>query len=115
MNEIENMKIMLACNLGASTSILVKKMETVVEGSEKLKDKNIQIKALSVGEIEDHINDYDVILLGPQISHRLDELKKIADAHQKPIEVINSQDYGTMNAGNVIKEAIALKLKGNNK
>lgn len=111
MEDIKNMKIMLACNLGASTSILVRKMAAVVEKSEKLKDKNIVIEAHPVTDLSETIGDFDVILLGPQVSHRLGELKAIADEQNKPIEVINSQDYGTMNAENVVKEAISLKLR----
>ncbi|MEG0285961.1 MULTISPECIES: PTS sugar transporter subunit IIB [Vagococcus] len=102
--------ILLACNLGASTGVMVARMEEVVKNSEKLKDKDILISAHPAGELEEYIDKFDVVLIGPQISHRFEELKQIADAHGKPIEIINSQDYGTVNGGNIIKAAILLKL-----
>lgn len=107
----EKLHILLACNLGASTGIMVAKMEEIVRNSEKLKGKDIKISAQPAGEILEHIENYDVVLLGPQISHRFDELKQVADAYNKPIEIINSQDYGTVNGGNILKAAIALNLK----
>jgi len=100
--------ILLLCNLGASTGILVSKMKEVVNNSEKLKNKDIKIEARPAGELNEHITNFDVLLLGPQIGHRFDELKELADAHQKPIEIINSRDYGTMNAGNIVKQAIVM-------
>ncbi len=106
----EKLHILLACNLGASTGVMVGKMEDIVKNSEKLKGKDILIEAHPAGELREHIEAFDVVLLGPQISHRFDELAEIATAYHKPIEVINSQDYGTVNGGNILKAAIALKL-----
>lgn len=107
----DKLNILLACNLGASTGVMVGKMEEIVKNSEKLKGKEIRIEAHPAGELRDYIEEFDVVLLGPQISHRFAELKEIAMEYHKPIEVISSQDYGTVNGGNILKAAIALKLR----
>ena len=59
------MKIMLACNAGMSTSLLVQRMrkEAAAQGLDATIDANPLNKAL------EKIGDgYDVLLLGPQIS-----------------------------------------------
>lgn len=43
------------------------------------------------------IDDYDVVLLGPQIRFKLDEVKKTAEEHGKAAEVIDMRVYGMMN------------------
>jgi cellobiose PTS system EIIB component len=106
--------ILLLCNLGASTGILVSTMRDIVSKSEKLRDKDIKIEARPAGELNEYISNFDVLLLGPQIGHRFDELKEIADSYQKPLEIINTKDYGTMNGANILKQAILMDSQRNN-
>lgn len=96
------MKILLVCNAGMSTSMLVKKMETAA------KNKGIEatIEAYPLTEAEKIINDWDVVMLGPQVRHCLNQLKKVAG--DTPIEVINMRDYGMMNGENVLKRALEI-------
>lgn len=97
------MNIKLFCAVGMSTSMLVKKMQ------EAAKNKGIDAKiaAYSVNVFKDESKDADVILLGPQVSYMLNDLKSQTD---KPIDVIPLVDYGMMNGEKVID--FALKLKG---
>lgn len=92
------MKIMLVCGAGISTSMLMKKMLDYAKEHEL----DIDVKAYGYEEASDYFNDYDCILVGPQISYRLDELKSNTD---KPCAAINSIDYGMGNAENVIHAA----------
>lgn len=87
-------KILLACAGGFSTSMLVQKMQ------EAAKNRALDVEILAVGEgnIEDHL-DSDVLLLGPQIGHREEELSQ---ALSFPVFVIDSMDYGTMNGEAVL-------------
>nr|WP_073156820.1 PTS sugar transporter subunit IIB [Seinonella peptonophila] len=106
----QRLHILLVCNLGASTGVMVTKMKEIVKQSEKLKPIDIEIKAYPAGELEEHIQNFDVILVGPQIKHQFAQLSEIAKRYNKPIEVIDTQDYGMVNGGNILKSAILLKL-----
>ena len=95
-------KILLACAGGFSTSMLVQKMQ------EAAKSKGIDVEILAVAEnsIEDYL-DFDVLLLGPQIGHRLEDL---SIELTMPVYVIESIDYGTMNGEKVLNDTLS-KLK----
>ncbi|MDV4151375.1 PTS sugar transporter subunit IIB [Clostridium sp. AL.422] len=111
--DFERLHILLVCNLGASTGIMVAKMREICSNSRSLEGKDIKIDARPAGELEEYINLYDVILVGPQMRHKFRELKEIADFYKKPIEIINSQDYGLVNGGNILKAAILLRISNN--
>lgn len=96
-------KILLCCNAGMSTSLLVQKMQKVAQE----RGLDAEIHAYPITEIMSHMDQADVILLGPQISYALDDYKKQTD---KPIAVIPMMDYGRMNASKIIDDA--LKLMG---
>ncbi|MEG0669093.1 MAG: PTS sugar transporter subunit IIB [Clostridium sp.] len=107
----DRLHILLCCNLGASTGVMVNKMREIALKSEKLKGKDIRIEAHPAGEIQEYIDDFDVVLIGPQIKHRFADLKKVCDERNKPIEVIDTKDYGTVNGANILKQGIFLKLE----
>lgn len=88
--------IVLVCMAGMSTSLLVNKMReaAAADGYE------CEINAYATSAVGEYGGDADVILLGPQVRFQLDSIrKKFPD---KPVEVINMMDYGTMNGKNVI-------------
>lgn len=100
-------KIMLACAAGMSTSMLVEKMK------EAAKQQNIEvvIDAVSEGTAMKTVANYDVLLLGPQVSHLVRKFKPHCDELNIPVEAINMVDYGMMNGENVLNRAIQL-IKG---
>lgn len=98
------MNILLVCAAGMSTSLLVTRMEEAA----KSKNIDVHIEAHPVGSIEKFGDQADVILLGPQVRYQLKKLKE--QYPQKPVEVINMQDYGMMNGAKVLD--YALKLLG---
>ena len=65
------MKVLLICSAGMSTSLLVNNML-------KFADAGDVVDALPFGELEEKIDNYDVVLLGPQIRFKLKEVEKIA-------------------------------------
>jgi len=91
------MKILLVCSAGMSTSLLKELMmqECLKEG------KNYTICNLDLGIIEREIENTDVVLLGPQVKHALKRLVK-EYGYKIPIAVLKSEDYGTLNAKNII-------------
>lgn len=93
-------EILLVCNAGMSTSMLVKKMQDAA------KEANIEvhIEAKSVTEAKKNLEGIDIILLGPQIRYELNNIKAIAQ--DIPVEAINMQDYGMMNGKKVLEQAL---------
>ncbi|WP_040210926.1 PTS sugar transporter subunit IIB [Clostridium polynesiense] len=97
------MKILLACGAGLSTSILMKKIEKYCAE----KGEDLKIEAVPVNNVENYQNEYDCVLIGPQVSYRLNELKEILSI---PVAGIPSLDYAIGNADNVMK--LAHKITG---
>ena len=100
------MNIYLVCNAGMSTSILVKKMQ---EAAAKENMADVHIEAFSVEILDERVDAADVVLLGPQIRHMLEDVKKVVNG-KCPVDVIDMRDYGMIRGDKVL--AKALKLTG---
>lgn len=100
-----NLRIMLACAAGMSTSILVQRMEEAA----KAQGKDYKIWAVDQSSVESELGNFDVLLLGPQVRHILRKITAIV-GDAAPVEVIDARDYGRGNGANVV--ARAEKLAG---
>ena len=100
--------IMLACNAGMSTSMLVTKMKTVAESD--YSDKDIEIFAVPTANAEREVENrkIDVLLLGPQVKFLLDDFKEKFEPKGIKVDVINMQDYGLMKGDKVLSSALDL-------
>lgn len=96
-------KILLVCNAGMSTSMLVQKMKRVAA------EKNVEvtIEAIPSTDLTECWESADVILLGPQIGFMKDSVKETVE-NKIPVEVINTLDYGRMKADVVLDFALDL-------
>lgn len=92
-------RILLACGAGMSTSILVQRMEEAAQE----KGIEVMIDAVPETDIEDS-TDWDILLLGPQIGHRVLEFSETLPL---PVFVIDSMDYGLMNGEGVLNFALS--------
>ncbi|OON39411.1 PTS sugar transporter subunit IIB [Izhakiella australiensis] len=97
-------KILLICDLGMSTSLMVKKMQEAAEA----RSLRVEIAAKSVRDYKACVEEFDVALLGPQIRYKLPECQKIADEHGKKVACIDMMAYGTMKGDKVLEQALAL-------
>lgn len=93
------MKILLACNAGMSTSLLVQKMRKEAQAQ----GLDATIDAMPLGPALEGIKDYDVLMLGPQISYAKGDAEEAAEG--KPVRVIAMADYGRMNAKKILADA----------
>ena len=93
------MNIVMLCNLGMSTGMMVKKLE------QEAAKRNLEATVRAV-ELDEHLDGTDAILLGPQIRFALDDIKK--QAGSIPVMAIAPQDFGTMNAAKVLDELMKL-------
>ena len=96
-------KILLCCQAGMSTSLLVTKMK---EDAAK-RDLDVEIEALPMNEGLDKVGDVDVVLLGPQVGYTKGNFEKAA-AGRIDVIVIPMADYGRMNAKKINDEAMKL-------
>ncbi|MGT2785850.1 PTS sugar transporter subunit IIB [Streptococcus merionis] len=95
-------KILLVCNAGMSTSLLMTKMREYAETIHY----DIEVVAHPVAEVSDRGGDADVILLGPQVRFKLNDVKsKFPD---KPVETIDMMAYGTMDGKKVVEHVKTL-------
>lgn len=94
--------ILLVCNAGMSTSMLVNKMK------EEAKKQNleVEIEAKSLTEAKKDLSGVDCFLIGPQIRYELNNVK--AAAGNIPVDTINMQDYGLMNGKKVLETALKM-------
>ena len=66
-------RIMLACAGGMSTSLLMNKMK------EEADNRGLEVSVEAIGEktLEQHLGEFDVLLLGPQVCYVIPNVKKI--------------------------------------
>lgn len=97
------MNICLICNVGMSTSVIVKNMREAA--LERKLEANIE--AYSVEALDEIKDVADVILIGPQIRHMFLEIKHTVNG-VCPVGVISMRDFGTINAKNILDQALSL-------
>ena len=97
-------RILLCCAAGMSTSMLVARMQK--HASENHLD--VEINAISINELEDHIHQCDCCLLGPQIKYKLADIEEKLTPLNIPVAVINTMDYGMMRGDKVLESALAM-------
>lgn len=102
------MNILLCCAAGMSTSLLVTKMEAAA----KLQGVECRIWAESADAVKKHIDQADVLLLGPQVRYLLPQMKRLGEEKNIPVDSINPIHYGMCNGAEVLKSAIVLINNG---
>lgn len=107
----DKMRILLCCEGGLSTNLLMQEMKKAVRDSSALKNENFEFNAIPLGELDRQIKDWDVVLVGPQVGHRLADVEKICKANNKPYQVIDKDVYGSVDGQTVVKMGIVLYRK----
>lgn len=92
------MKILLVCVGGMSTNLLMRKMAAYWEQQ----GEPLEINAVGLAEYDKIYQNYDVVLVGPQVSYRLQEIQKVTG---KPTAAISAFDYAIANCPNIMKMA----------
>lgn len=91
------MKILLVCNGGMSTSILMNNIRDYAQKN----GLNIEVNAYGLGDYQEYMDGVDILLLGPQISYKK---KGIEASVSVPVMVVNALDYATGNVKNILDE-----------
>lgn len=100
----EKLDIVLCCSAGMSTSLVVEKMQDAA----KEKGIDAEIKAVPVSSVEELDNSHkiDILLLGPQVKFKLNELKEVYKDQNTLVDVINMIDYGMINGEKILTDAL---------
>ncbi|AEB07577.1 phosphotransferase system lactose/cellobiose-specific IIB subunit [Coriobacterium glomerans PW2] len=96
-------KILLCCNAGMSTSLLVQKMQKEAAS----RDLDVDIEARPLNEAMDHVDEAAIILLGPQIGYTKADFERAVEGRDIPVEVIPMIEYGRMNAAKILDDVQA--------
>lgn len=94
------MNIMLACNAGMSTSLIVARMEEAAEEQ----GKNYKIWAVDQASIKRELGNFNILLLGPQVGYLQKKVTKLVE-EKVPVAVIKTLDYGKCDGAAVLKFA----------
>lgn len=105
------MKIVLCCAGGFSTTMLMESMKKTVRDSQKLNEADFEFLAIPVDILEQNIDNTDVLLIGPQIAHKLDAILPITQPRNIPHVVIDKDTYGSMDGATTLKMALIAKRK----
>jgi cellobiose PTS system EIIB component len=94
-------KVLLVCSGGMSSAIVVKAIEKEAERE----GFSIVVKSIGTGELAEELNNgWNLLLVAPQVRHRLDELRQKAAVHNVPVTVIPPQGYSPLGGAIVLAE-----------
>lgn len=96
--------ITLICAAGMSTSMLTQKMQK----SGKDQGIEVEIVAMPESKFKNYAGKTDILLLGPQVRHFLNEMKEAHEPKGIKVAVIDMVDYGMMNGEKVLRDALTL-------
>lgn len=105
------MKIVLCCAGGFSTTMLMDSMKKTVKDSAKLNIDDFSFTAIPVDLLNSEVEDCDVLVVGPQIAHKLDYIKPIIAPYNIPYVVVDQATYGKMDGATVLKMALIARKK----
>ena len=95
--------ISLICNLGMSTSMLIKKMTEYAQA----KGIEADIDAMPFDRMGARIDRTDIILLGPQVRHLYKKMQAEYGEKVPVIQVMNMSHYALVKAGEIFDDAYA--------
>ena len=98
--------IMLVCNAGMSTSMLVTKMQKAAE----TQGLDVDIFAIAAADATNKLQEreIDTVLLGPQVRFMQKQFEEKLAPLGIPVDIINMTDYGMMNGEKVLDQAVAM-------
>ena len=81
------MKILLCCAGGFSTNMLMQNMKKVVKESAKLNEADFDFTAIPADSLESEIDNWDIVLVGPQVSHKVDFIESYDFNNNDPTRI----------------------------
>ena len=96
------MKVLLVCSGGMSSAIVVK---AVKQEADK-QSFPLEIKAVGTGEFEEEVREgnYNLVIVAPQVKHRMKNFEEQAKPFNVPVEMIVPMGYTPIGASKVIEQ-----------
>ena len=91
--------ILIVCGAGASSTFLASRMRALLRSA----SIDASVEPITELELGARLTGADLVLLGPHLSPRRDELFAIADAGGVPIAVLPANAYGPTGAADAIE------------
>lgn len=98
------MKMLLVCNLGMSTSLLVEKLKEAAKG----KGIEMEVDAVPFDKVVLYADSIDILLLGPQVRYLVAKFRDQYGDKIPVIEAMNMSDYALLKADSILNDALAL-------
>ena len=105
------MRIVLCCAGGFSTTMLMENMKKTVRDSAKLNEADFSFIAIPVDGLSSEVENCDVLVVGPQIAHRMEYIHEIIDPYKIPHVIVDKDTYGKMDGATVMKMALIARRK----
>lgn len=105
------MKIVLCCQGGFSTTMLMDSMKRTVRDSKKLDEADFTFKAIPADQLPAEVDDTDVVILGPQVAHREGSIREVLAPHNIPYAIVDKDTYAQMDGATVLKMALVARKK----
>ena len=105
------MKIVLCCAGGFSTTMLMDSMKAVVKKSAKLNEDDFSFVAIPVDILQSEVEDCDVLVIGPQIAHKLDYIKPIIEPYHIPYVIVDQEVYRKLAGATAMKQVLLARRK----
>lgn len=99
-----DMRVLLVCGQGMSTSLLVQAMYRCAEEGDT-------IDSTSFEELPGVIEDFDVILVSPQIRYRIGIIERMMTPRKQIIALMDMKAYGKLDGVSMYQQAKALYKK----
>lgn len=99
--------ILLCCGAGMSSGFLAQRAQKAAD-ERKLA---VEIDAKSQSVVEDVIEEYDLLLLGPHYECHLDEFEEMAEPFDIPVAVIPQSIYGALDGNGLVEFALTQMKK----
>ena len=61
--------------------------------------------------LQSEVEDCDVLVIGPQIVHKLDFIKPIIEPYHIPYVIVDQEVYGKMDGATVMKQVLIARRK----
>lgn len=94
--------IMLVCNAGISTGVLVDKMQQQAD----IEGREVRVLAMPLNRALEKAEDMSVVLLSPQIAYAKADLERAAGG--SPVQIISKADYAELDAKKILADAVEL-------
>lgn len=99
------MKVLLVCSGGMSTSILI---DALKKEATKKGIKDFEAIAVGAHEMDNHLADYEYVLVAPQIKHKFEGIKAKVLAAGKKAYSIPPMEYTPIGAPKLFNSILSL-------